>query len=200
MSLIRETVAQNLVNLRKQHNLKQTDLAKKINYSDKAISRWENSEVMPDVETLEAIAKVFGVKTSYLIEPHDDDAKPAKMRPSKNDVLLHILSLCVVWAIVSIVFVYIQTFKGVVLWQLFLWGIPLSCLYTLISCRKWNNRALKIVLASICTWAFLGCVYLQWLSLNLYLVFLIGIPLQGAIIVGSFTDIKVLNTKKIKNK
>ena len=120
---IREIIAQNLITLRKRNNLKQTDLAKKINYSDKAISRWENGEVLPDVETLETIAKVYGVSTSYLIEQHDEEEKQnATNRPSKNDVLMHILSLCVVWTIVAIVFVYIQTFKGVAPWQLFLWG------------------------------------------------------------------------------
>lgn len=200
MSLIRETVAQNLVNLRKQHNLKQTDLAKKINYSDKAISRWENGEVMPDVETLEAIAKVYGVPTSYLIEPHSDEDCPKTNKPTKNDVLLHIFLLCVLWTILAIVFVYIQTFKGFALWQIFLWGVPISCLCTLIYWKKWKSRLVKIIVGSLCAWSFLGCVYLQWLSLNLYLVFLIGIPLQSAIIVSSFTNIKVLNIKKIKNK
>lgn len=198
---IRETVAQNLITLRKRNNLKQTDLAKKINYSDKAISRWENGEVLPDVETLEAIAKVYGVPTSYLIEPHDEEEKQtATNRPSKNDILLHILSLCVVWTIVAIVFVYIQTFKGAAPWQLFLWGVPLSCLYTLISYRKWNNKILKIVLGSLCAWSFLNCIYFQLSALNLYLVYIIGIPLQAAIIVSCFTDIKALSIKKNKNK
>ena len=198
---IRETIAQNLITLRKRNNLKQTDLAKKINYSDKAISRWENGEVLPDVETLEAIAKVYGVPTSYLIEPHDEEEKQnATNRPSKNDILMHILSLCVVWTIVVIVFVYIQTFKGFAPWQLFLWGIPLSCLYTLIFCRKWNNKVLKIVLGSLLSWSLLACIYLQWLPLNLYLIFLIGLPLQGTIIVSCFTDIKAINIKKYKNK
>ena len=81
---IREIIAQNLITLRKRNNLKQTDLAKKINYSDKAISRWENGEVLPDVETLETIAKVYGVSTSYLIEQHDEEEKQnATNRPSK---------------------------------------------------------------------------------------------------------------------
>ena len=198
---IREIIAQNLITLRKRNNLKQTDLAKKINYSDKAISRWENGEVLPDVETLETIAKVYGVSTSYLIEQHDEEEKQnATNRPSKNDVLMHILSLCVVWTIVAIVFVYIQTFKGFAPWQLFLWGIPLSCLYTLIFCRKWNNKVLKIVLGSLLSWSLLACIYLQWLPLNLYLIFLIGLPLQGTIIVSCFTDIRVINIKKNKKK
>ena len=48
--------------------LTQVGLAKKINYSDKAVSRWEKGEVLPDIETLDALSKIFNVPLSYLIE------------------------------------------------------------------------------------------------------------------------------------
>ena len=52
MENIKETIAKNLVELRKSHKLTQSALAEKLNYSDKAISRWEHAETLPDIETL----------------------------------------------------------------------------------------------------------------------------------------------------
>ena len=44
--------AQNLIALRKQMKLTQIELAEKINYSDKAVSKWERGESIPDVSVL----------------------------------------------------------------------------------------------------------------------------------------------------
>ncbi len=58
---IRETVKSNLIRLRKENKLTQLELSQKINYSDKAISRWETGEVTPDVETLSALAALYQI-------------------------------------------------------------------------------------------------------------------------------------------
>ena len=68
MKNIREIVAGNLLALRKENKLTQIELAKMINFSDKAVSRWENGEVLPDLETLERVAKVYRVPLTYLME------------------------------------------------------------------------------------------------------------------------------------
>ena len=59
MENLKDVIRENLINLRKEHKLTQIDLAKKINYSDKAISRWENGDVLPDVEILNSICNVY---------------------------------------------------------------------------------------------------------------------------------------------
>ena len=67
MENLRRTIAENLLALRRKHKMTQQDLAGKINYSDKAVSRWENGEVLPDVETLGKIAEIYGVPLSRLL-------------------------------------------------------------------------------------------------------------------------------------
>lgn len=57
MKAIKEVLIENLISLRKEHKLTQLELAEKIGYSDKAVSRWEHGEVLPDVETLDKIAE-----------------------------------------------------------------------------------------------------------------------------------------------
>ena len=61
MADVKITFAQNLISLRKQMKLTQIELAEKLNYSDKAVSKWERGESIPDVTVLMDIAKTFGV-------------------------------------------------------------------------------------------------------------------------------------------
>ena len=65
---VKEIIASNLASLRKQNKLTQQQLAEKINYSDKAVSRWENAETLPDIETLCKICDIYGVKFEYLLQ------------------------------------------------------------------------------------------------------------------------------------
>ena len=47
--------------------LTQIELAEKINYSDKAVSKWERGESIPDVTVLMSIAELFGVTLDFLV-------------------------------------------------------------------------------------------------------------------------------------
>ena len=53
--------------MRKKNNWTQAKLADKLNYSDKAISKWERAEAVPDIETLHALAELFGVTVDYFL-------------------------------------------------------------------------------------------------------------------------------------
>ena len=58
---IKENIAKNLIKYRKAHNLTQIQLAEKLNYSDKSISKWERQESIPDLVILSNIAKLYGI-------------------------------------------------------------------------------------------------------------------------------------------
>ena len=53
--------------LREKHHLTQSELAKKLNVSDKTVSKWETAKGYPDISLLEPIAKVFGISVTELI-------------------------------------------------------------------------------------------------------------------------------------
>ena len=63
--------ARNLIMLRKQMKLTQIELAEKINYSDKAVSKWERGESIPDVSVLLSLASLFGVTIDYILGRSD---------------------------------------------------------------------------------------------------------------------------------
>ena len=53
--------------LRKENNLTQEEIAKKLNITRQAISNWENNRNLPDFEMIILIAKTFGVSLDELI-------------------------------------------------------------------------------------------------------------------------------------
>ena len=53
--------------LRKENNLTQEEMAKKLNVTRQAISNWENNRNLPDFEMIILIAKTFGVSLDKLI-------------------------------------------------------------------------------------------------------------------------------------
>ena len=68
MEDLKITVAKNIADLRKAANMTQLDLASRLNYSDKAVSKWERGESLPDVATLKTIAEIFSVTVDYLLQ------------------------------------------------------------------------------------------------------------------------------------
>ena len=194
MKSLREIIPANIVNLRKQKQMTQMDLAKKINYSDKAVSRWEKGEVLPDIETLQVLSGVFNVPLSYLIEEHTDESnRNFKARTKTNEILFYVLMICAVWTLITVVYVYAKIFIKSNPWQIFVWGVPLNCVVMLIYNLKHKIKAINIVFSTLLNWSFLACIYLSFLSQNLWLIFLVGIPIQASIIVMSFTK------KRLKN-
>ena len=64
---IRSVIAANITALRTSSGMTQLDLAEKLHYSDKAVSKWERGESVPEIGTLTAIADLFGVPLDYLV-------------------------------------------------------------------------------------------------------------------------------------
>lgn len=180
---IRETVANNIVTLRKQKGMTQLELAEQIMYSDKAISRWEKCEVMPDIETLQNLAQIFDVPLAYMLEEHKD---PQKAEGAFSKVAVYSLTISVVWLISTIVYVYTKILYSTELWQIYVWSVPATAFLSLMFDRKWLNKKYHIVLLSIFIWTFIASVYLQLLAYNMWPLFLIGVPLQWIVIVARF--------------
>ncbi len=179
MKTFRETIIDNLVSLRKKNNLTQIDLAKKINYSDKAISRWETGEVLPDVEVLKTLSEIYSVPFSYLFEEHDEESKKEHLRADTSKIITCIVSICAVWTAVIVLYTLLDMILQKQIWMVFVWAIPISCGVGTFYNKKWlKSKHLSLILNSITCWSLIACLYLQFLSFNLWQLFLIGIPLQ----------------------
>ena len=67
MDELKQIIADNITFYRKELKLTQAELAEKLSYSDKAVSKWERAESYPDIATLAELSKLFGVTVDQLI-------------------------------------------------------------------------------------------------------------------------------------
>lgn len=196
-STVKAVVAKNLIELRKSRNFTQSDLAEKLNYSDKTISKWENGDSLPDVSVLYAITEIYGITLDDLVhenavEKADGKSEEKKQRAGQNRVIILCLSVSVVFLIASLVFVYLKLKADMDCWQAFVWAVPASCLALLYFNRKTDKQTESIggkiyrtVVLSLFFWSLLASVYLQFLHYQLWLIFILGIPIEVIIWLGS---------------
>lgn len=80
------STAATIRNLRKQHRLSQTDLAKQINVSQATVTSWETGRADPSSSALNALANFFNVSSDYLLGR--TNRKQAENQLSKNQKLV----------------------------------------------------------------------------------------------------------------
>ncbi len=201
MESIKNAIAKNLSELRKLKNLTQADLAEKLNYSDKAVSKWERAESVPDIAVLKAIADIFGVTVDYLItEEHDDPValrKKVSRRKQRNRTLITGISVLLVWFLATFAFVNADLLSSVGR-QLsalsFVYAVPVSCIVWLVFNSIWFNKRRNFLIITVLMWSALVSLVLSFYVFGIFgsevwkLLF-IGIPAQ--IIVAMWSGIKI---------
>lgn len=187
MNNIRENIGKNLTELRKQKGLTQFEVAEKFHYSDKSVSKWENGDTLPDVETLEEICEFYGVTLDFIIKDNskEDYAKQLTTSELNNRIAISTLLTSIVWMTATIIFVYTLINKNyTAYWMAFVWAVPVSALILIFMNRIYfRNKLMYFILYSIMSWTLLASVFLQLLSYNLWPLFLIGIPLQASLVI-----------------
>lgn len=63
----KHSIGETIASLRKERGWTQAELADKLNVSDKAVSKWEQDGGTPNLETVPALANIFGVSIDYLL-------------------------------------------------------------------------------------------------------------------------------------
>lgn len=63
-------IARYLQFLRKSHDYTQEDLAKKLDISRQAVSKWETGTTIPDLEVLLKISKLYSITINDILEPN----------------------------------------------------------------------------------------------------------------------------------
>lgn len=63
-----EEISKTILKLRKERGWSQRELAKKLNVSDKLISKWENSQSTPSIEYIRELCKIFNVDMSEFVD------------------------------------------------------------------------------------------------------------------------------------
>ena len=184
MDDLKQIIANNIIKLRKEKNLTQIEFAQKLNYSDKAVSKWERAESIPDIIILKQISDLFGVNVDYLLKEHSENEKSMiKEKKQKiNKISLTLLATSPIWIVATLIFTFILIFTNKYIYYVFYISIPLSILIFLIFNSIWGNRRRNYFIVSCLVWSILLCIYLSFIKLNIWEIFLLGIPAQITII------------------
>ena len=183
----KKNIATNLALLRKKFNYKQSDIAEKMNYSDKTISKWETGEVLPSIDNLIELCKLYNITLDQIVNPMNNDNVnvEAEKVDKRNKLIISLLAISAVWIIATIGFVYTKILFDLNIWNIFVWAVPVSMVLAIIFNALWGKKRTTYVYISILTWSLIGAIYLQCLPYNLFPLFFIGAPLQIAILLWS---------------
>lgn len=184
---LKKQIGKNIVLCRKRMLLTQAGLAEKLNYSDKAVSKWERGESMPDVLTLMQLAEVLGVTVDSLLTGNDKGIIAAAdgEKPKANKNIIAMLASVLVWFVALLTFVafsYVLIPKS---WVAFVYAVPVNAIVLLSLFSAWKMFRLNPLFISLIVWGGLLSLYvsaLLFMDFNIWMVFLLGIPGQIAVL------------------
>ena len=185
MDDLKAIIAENIVQLRRENGLTQVELAEKLNYSDKAVSKWERGESLPDISVLKQIADMFNVTVDYLLKSDHSAERETMARVSRrkhrNRAIITGISIMLVWLVATVVFFILDASTAVGLDRLsicFSYAIPATMIVWLIFNTLWFNKRRNFLIVSLLMWTSLGAIFLTLFDFSLWLMFIVGIPAQ----------------------
>ena len=175
---VKQLIADNITYYRKKAGMTQAELAEKINYSDKAVSKWERGEGVPDVYVLCVMAEIFGITLN------DFTAEPLKRKISvikRNKIVISLLSVGVAWLLATLAFVLISIVAPQFPYKYmpFIYAMPVSAIVLIVFSAIWGYKLVLLLSESALIWTLILSLYtsLTFLTNAEYLFFL-GIPVQ----------------------
>ena len=194
-------IAKNIQKLRQEKGMTQLELAEKLSYSDKTVSKWERGESLPDIIVLKTMADIFEVKLDYLVEEtHDGKPVTKEVRDKNYRRNCHIItgtSIFIVALIATLIYVILaMIFPGTSYpWLCYAYAIPAALIVWLVFNSIWFNPRKNFMIVSLLMWSLLLALYLTFVMFGFYIwpILLVGIPAQGIIWMWS----KIKNKKSI---
>lgn len=194
---LKKQIGANIASYRKRLRLTQAGLAEKMNYSDKAVSKWERGDSAPDVVTLVQLAELFDVTVNdLLVDPNELPANLGKVeqvmekavektlkRKADKRIILKLSSI-LVWFVALFLFVVLSSLDIPKSWLAFFYAVPADAIVLLSLRSAWRDFRWNQALISVIMWSSLLSIFvtlLVFLQLNIWKIFLLGIPGQTAI-------------------
>lgn len=195
---LKKQIGANIASYRKRMQLTQVGLAERLNYSDKAVSKWERGESAPDVLTMVQLADLFEVTVNdLLVDPNVLPDNPGTVervmgkavektfKRKANKLIILMLSTVLVWFIALFTFVVLSSFDIPKTWMAFIFAIPVNAIVLLSLRSAWHDFRWNQALISTIMWGCILSIYMSFIVfffINVWKLFLLGIPGQIAII------------------
>ncbi len=183
MEELKQIFAANLIRLRTAAGMTQAELAQLIHYSDKAVSKWERAESIPDAAVLKTLAVQFRVTVDYLLEAHEDkdEVQPAPKKRGFNTRMVILVALMGIWTVAMLIYA-IFWILGRQVWLVAVAALPVTLIALLVFNSLWNRGRYNM-------WIVAGLVFSLFLLIycslvpryNVWQLFLVLIPAEATV-------------------
>ncbi len=183
---VKKLIASNIAYYRRECHLTQAELAEKIHYSDKSVSKWERAEGTPDICVLVMLANLFGVTVNDLLS--EKHRKSRRAAPKLKRSLITLMSISLVWLIAMIAFFIMKLaapdYK--LAWLSFIIAIPISFIVGTVLSSLWHPILVQFIMQSGVVWGVALALHLAVRVQNMYLIYLIAAAIQVLLLLWYF--------------
>lgn len=214
MEDIKRIVAANIAELRLMNDMTQLELAEKLNYSDKTVSKWERAESSPDITVLIEIAELFGVTLDYLVRAEhpeealaaDDADMPDRVHEAPaaasgagekelegikyNRRAIAYISESGAWLVAILAFIITTLISSKLTFQFlyFVYTLPIVLIIRLVFNSVWFNPRRNYLIVSLLMWSVFAAIHITFLyfGINVALIYLLAVAGEAVIVLWSF--------------
>ena len=177
MDDLKDIVSKNMIHLRTNNKMTQLELGEALRYSDKAVSKWERGEAVPDAYVLKKLSLLFSVSVDYLLCEHSEEELKAVKPHQADRRIISVISFLGTWTLAIITFA-IFWFSGSPKWLVFVYALPVSLIVMIVLTAVWGKKKTNIYYISFLIWSIISAIYFTCFQYNWWFLFVIGIPAQ----------------------
>jgi len=181
MEELKTYFAANLIRLRTAAGMTQAELGERLHYTDKAVSKWERAESLPDALVLKTVAELFHVSVDELLQNHDEWTPKQSLRTEKETYSRLFIILCTIasiWTLCVVEFVLVWVLLDAIQWIVFVVGVPLSLVALLVFNSVWYGGRHNMYIIGLLVLSVVVLIYLLLLHYNFWQMFLVLAPAE----------------------
>lgn len=186
MQELKFIIAKNIQKLRQEKGMTQLELAERLNYSDKSVSKWERGESLPDIVVLKSVADLFEVTLDYLVEEEHNGKSVTKemldRNYRRNCNIITGTSIFIVALMATLIYVILaMIFPGTNYpWLCYAYAVPAALIVWLVFNSIWYNPRRNFLIVSLLVWSLLLALYLTFsmMGFHIWPILLVGVPAQ----------------------
>ena len=123
-----KSIGETIANLRKQKGMTQSELAEKMNVTDKAVSKWERDLSCPDINTISKLADILDVSVEELLKAKKQDYSNNKIKDLINLILKAVAIAMGIGVVVLNILEKIEVKSSIIMLGIGMFGIGLYLL------------------------------------------------------------------------
>lgn len=189
MEDLKEIIAKNLVRLRQTAGLTQLQLAEMLNYSDKAVSKWERGESIPDLRVLIQLAQIYHITVDNIVTEQPEKAVKPKINLEKKRLLITVLSVGLVWFVATGIFAVLYFISALekFAWMTYVVAPFASAVVLLVFSANWGTRLTNALACSLILWSVVAIFHVFFAVFaptvdKWWLFYVVAVVFQGLIV------------------